>query len=128
MAPFVPVCYPSRLRKSKILKSEVKKKRPRRASAAGAPRLVPTRPTLHQSSVVALARWCSRVCATLSDVIMHKLPRARRSAADDVGRLSNLKFSGSRGGSQQRELRSGGMEFLGDDEHHAILDNLRPTI
>lgn len=40
-------------------------------------------------------------------------------------RLSNLKFSGSRGGPQHRELRSGGMEFLGDDEHYLILDNLR---
>lgn len=39
-------------------------------------------------------------------------------------RLSNLKFAGSRSGPQHRELRSGGMDFLGDDEHHAILDNL----
>lgn len=39
-------------------------------------------------------------------------------------RIANLRFAGSRSGPQQRELRSGGMEFLGDDEHHAILDHL----
>ena len=39
-------------------------------------------------------------------------------------RLSNLKFTSSRSGPQQRQLRSGGMDFLGDDEHFAISDNL----
>lgn len=39
-------------------------------------------------------------------------------------RLAGLKFASSRGGPQQRELRSGGMEFMGDDEHFLILDNI----
>ena len=39
-------------------------------------------------------------------------------------RLTDLKFTRGRGGPQQRELRSGGMEFLSDDYHYSILDNM----
>lgn len=40
-------------------------------------------------------------------------------------RLSSLKFAHSRSGPQNRTLRSGGMEFLGDDEHYAILGSMQ---
>ena len=39
-------------------------------------------------------------------------------------RIKGLKFTSSRGGPQQRELRSGGMNFLGDEDHHSIQDNM----
>lgn len=39
-------------------------------------------------------------------------------------RLAHLSFAGSRGGPQRRQLRSGGIELLGDDEHYTIMDHL----
>lgn len=45
-----------------------------------------------------------------------------------VVRIANLKCAGSRSGPQERELRPGGMESLGDDEYHAILGQLSSIV
>ena len=51
-------------------------------------------------------------------------PEKKLLLVNAIIRIKELKFSSSRGGPQQRELRSGGMNFLGDEEHHSILDNM----
>ena len=51
------------------------------------------------------------------------LPEKQLILVNAMVRLSNLSFTGSSSGPQKRVLRSGGIEFLGDDEHFAILDN-----
>lgn len=73
--------------------------------------------------IVAEARWYKLEKPELRGYKL--MPEKVTLLVNAMVRLSNLKFANSSSGPQKRTLRSGGMEFLGDDEHYTILGSMQ---